>query len=279
MEHIKTEYCPYLEKLNICTMSDVSQSRDILQSIANNCPHLRSLKIYLSHFSSAKADADLAAFAEKCPQLEEVSLDCGQLTDQSVKALALHCSRLKKLNLIECDLTTTSLVALSERGLPSEELDVFHIILFPSAEIAAQCSHALSRIRELSTYSLNHILDHFLHSIPYMTGLRELYQDSPEDDLLVSHLVLLLQGLCCASLERLTIRSGSCITPKQLGELVTGCCKLLVICIINPICITDAVLVELARSCLHLQKITLDSSEVTEECADTGNALQTATGD
>ena len=47
MEHIKTEYCPNLEKLNLYTVADVSQSSDILQSIANNCPHLHNLDINL----------------------------------------------------------------------------------------------------------------------------------------------------------------------------------------------------------------------------------------
>ena len=133
--------CPYLEKLSLISWSSVSSS-DILQSIANNCPHIRSLDIEnLDYHTSAMCNADLTAFAEKCPQLEELSLGCKQLTDPSLIALAQHCSRLKKLILSGCNVTATSLIALSERGLPLEELDIPRI---PAAEIAAQCAHALS---------------------------------------------------------------------------------------------------------------------------------------
>ena len=211
-----------------------------------------SLNKYLSYHTSAECIADLTAFAEKCPQLEELSLHCEQLTDQSVIALAQHCSRLKKLNLhISYELTVTSLIALSKRGLPLEELDIPWIPI-PSAEIAAQCAHALSRICNLKTYSSSRS-----SHIQFMTGLRRLYLDSSEDHLLVPHLLLLLQGQCCAGLENLIIGSGSSITPQQLCELVAGFPQLHTITIYKPTCISDLVLVELAHSCPHLQKVTL----------------------
>ena len=76
-----TEYCPYLEKLSWSFESRVSNSDNILQSIASNCPHLRCLTIELYYNNNAECDADLAAFAEQCPQLEELSLTCEQLTE------------------------------------------------------------------------------------------------------------------------------------------------------------------------------------------------------
>ena len=79
-----TECCPYLEKLSF---DDVSGGT-VLKTIANNCSHLRRLIILLKFELSAEADADLMAFAEKCPQLEELTLWCEELTDQSVVALA-----------------------------------------------------------------------------------------------------------------------------------------------------------------------------------------------
>ena len=63
-----TEYCPYLEKLNLGTVSHVTDS-NILQTIAQNCSQLRSLAMWFSYPSNTEADADLTAFAEKCPQL------------------------------------------------------------------------------------------------------------------------------------------------------------------------------------------------------------------
>ena len=256
-----TDYCPYLEKLSL--NSCVSVSSLLLQSIATNCPHLRRLEIdeFLDD-TSVEADADLTAFAEKCPQLEELSLSCKQLTDQSVIALTQHCCRLKKLKLYQCKLTVISLIALSKRGLPLEE---FYIPSIPisSAEIAAQCAHALSRIHSLS-FS-NRIIFYF-QAIQYMTGLRALNLWGSEDHLLVPHLLLLLQGQCCAGLESLYIYSGSSITSQQLSELVARCSNLHTLYIVNSACTSDAVLLELARSCPHLQKVTLYSiGEVTEE--------------
>ena len=257
------EYCPYLEKLILNPSFYVRSDSNILQSIASNCPHLRFLFITGHNYkTNAEAVADLTAFAEKCPQLEELSLYCPQLTDQSVIALAQHCSRLKKLKLSGCKLTAASLIALSERGLPLEELGISDIP-FPSAEIAAQCAHALFRIRELDSKHYYYHIKSMVPMIQYMTGLRQLYLDGSEDHLLVLHLLLLLQGQCCAGLEGLTIFSDSSITPQQLCELEAGCPQLHTLYINQSTCTSDAVLVELARSCPHLQVI-LDGSELTE---------------
>ena len=260
-----TEYCPYLEKLSLGNVIDVSDS-NILQSIANNCQHLHCIDInFLKYDTNTEADSDLTVFAEKCPQLEELSLNCHQLTDQSVIALAQHCSRLKKLNLhISYELTVTSLIALSKRGLPLEELDI-PSILISSAEIAAQCAHALSRIRELETNFYDDRRDHLHYTIQYMTGLRELHLESPEDHLLVPHLLLLLQGQCCAGLESLYIGPVSSITSQQLSELISRCPRLASLNCLHGSCISNVVLVKLACSCPHLQTVKLCFSEVSEE--------------
>ena len=218
----------------------------------------------MEYDTSAEADADLTAFAEKCPQLEELSLNCPQLTDQSVIALAQHCSKLNKLELNWCKLTSFSLIALSERGLPLEELDIPWFPI-PSAEIAAQCAHTLSRIRELRTQYYEEEIDELLYAIQYMSGLRRLYLESSVDHLLVPHLLHLMQEQCCAGLESLYIGPDSSITSQQLSELVSGCPRLNTLCSIHYNCISNEVLVELARSCPHLQKVTLYCRYVREE--------------
>ena len=263
-----TEYCPYLEKLSLDYVTVVvSDSSSILQSIASNCPHIRILHTSpMAYTSTAEADADLTAFTEKCPQLEELRLCCEQLTDQSVIALAQNCSILKKLKLNRCKLTSASLIALSERGLSLEELDITPRIPIPCAEIAAQCAHSFSRVGKLSTHSVNGSVENIHYAMQYMTWLRELELCSTEDQLLVPLVLLLLKGQCCVGLESLTILSDSSITPQQLNELATVSMQLHTLIIYKPTCTSDAVLVELACSCPHLQKVTLDcSSEVTEE--------------
>ena len=259
-----TEYCPYLEKLSMSMRYGISVSdSSMLQIIANNCPQIRSLDLQLYYVTTDVADADLTAFAEKCPQLEELSLNCEQLTDQSVIALAQQCSRLKKLKLQYSTLNAAVFRALSERGLPLEELDIPRFPI-PSAELAAQCAHALSRIPQLSTVSYILETDDVFYVAQYMTGLHNLYLNSSDDHLLVPH----LQQGHCASVEILTIGSDSSITPQQLNELVTGCNQLHTLRIHQPTCTSEEILVpvELARSCPHLQEIILDCrSELTEE--------------
>ena len=257
-----TEHCPYLEKLNLCIVSNVSQSSSIVLSIANNCPHIRSLEINLNYSPSAKADSDLTALAEKCPQLEELSLTCRLLTDQSVIALAQHCSRLKKLKLDGCKLTANSLMALSERGLPLEEL-VIPSISISSAEIAAQCAYALSRIRELSINCFSKPKLSLFCGISFMTGIHELRLDSPEDHLLLPH--LLLQGQCYADLVSLVIESMSSICSQQLTKLVSRCPRLEIFYSIHVNYMSEELLVELTRSCPHLQNVTLNCRYVTEK--------------
>ena len=248
---ITVVFCPYLKKLCIKSESYAMSESNFLQSIANNYPQLQCLAIIHFYYNtSAECDADVTAFAEKCPQLEELCLDCGQLTDQSVIALARHCSRLKMLALKHSEITVASLIALSERGLPLEHLEIPWIPI-PSAEIAAQCAHALSRIPELSRYNYNGRSNDAIYAIEYMAGLRMLDLWSSEDHLLVPHLLLHAH---CAGLESLYIHRSSSITLQQLSELVTACSKLRTLC-------TDKIypdlLVELARSCPHLQKVTL----------------------
>ena len=240
---------------NRCLRSESDST--ILQYIAVNCPHLRILRINTLYQSSTECVADLTAFAEKCPQLEELSLDCGQLTDHSVIALAQNCSRLKKLNLNQCSLTVASLIALSERGLPLEELDIPWIPI-PTAEIAAQCAYALSQIRKLITNGFRAI-NRYIHVIQHMTGLRKLYLDCTEDHLLLPH--LLLQGQC-SSLEILYISKYSTITLQQLTAFASQSPQLRILTIKKQE-FTDEVLVELAHSCPHLQKVTLSSAKLT----------------
>ena len=259
-----TEYCPYLEKLSMSMIYGISVSdSNMLQIIANNCPHIRSLDLQLYYVTTDVADADLTAFAEKCPLLEELSLRCQQFTDQSVIALAQHCSRLKKLKLQYSTLNAAVFRALSERGLPLEELDIPRFPI-PSAELAAQCAHALSRIPQLSTVSYIMETDDVFYVAQYMTGLHNLYLDSSDDHLLVPH----LQQGHCASVEILTIESDSIITPQQLNELVTWCNQLYTLRIHQTTCTSEEILVpvKLARNCPHLREITLDCrSKLTEE--------------
>ena len=250
--------CSDLEILSLSYMPQMKAS-NILVSIARNCPYLYTLSIKeLTYRSESEAEADLTAFAEECPQLEELSLNCKQFTNQSVITLAQHCSNLCKLKLSGFSIGAASLIALSERGLPLEELDIPRIPI-RSAEIAAQCAHALSQIRKLRTCKLDCRKDRSPCVLQYMTGLRELRLDSAEDHLLVPHLLLL-----CAGLESLYIHSTSSVTPQQLSEILPECANLHTLDVRKPACISTAVLPVVALP-PHLQKVTLHNTELMEE--------------
>ena len=255
------EYCPCMEKLSLSSVSDFEEC-NFLQCMAGKCSYLRSLDIIITYPSSAEADTDLTVFAENFPQLEELSLYCRQLTDQSVIALTQNCSRLKKLKLYRWgQITVASLITLSKHDLPLDELDIPDIRI-SNAEIAAQCAHALSRIRQLYVSSFDDTVGNLHHAIPYMTGLRRLLLDNPEDHVLVPH--LLLPGHC-AGLESLTVGANSSISLQQLSELIESCCQLQNLVVSCQIQLSYEVLAELAHNCPHLQKVILVGCEVTED--------------
>ena len=80
-------------------------------------------------------------------------LDC-QIDDTIIITIAQYCPKLEKLVLNSKNLTYTSLIALSERGLPLKELVILNymsILNIPTAALAAQCAHSLSRIYTLTT--------------------------------------------------------------------------------------------------------------------------------
>ena len=169
--------------------------------------------------------------------------------------------------MLYCKLTFISLIALSKRGLPLEELGIPWIPIF-STEIAAHCAHALSRIQLLGLRDPFATKPYLYYTMPYMTGMREMGLLCSEDHLIVPQLLLLLQQGQCANLSMLYITRESSTTSQQLCELVTYLSQLDTLYSRKHIGTSDAVLVELARSCPHLQKIILYSSssdKVTEE--------------
>ena len=173
------------------------------------------------------------------PQLEELNLWCIIFTNKSIQAINQHCSRLKKF----------------------KELDIPEIPI-TSIEMTTQCAHALSRIRELTSYKYEYVLKSFPIVMKYMTGLRVLHLSSETDRLLVPHLLLYK---LCTSIESIYVHRTSSVIPQQLSKLVTRCTKLQTLSIDNATWTSDAVLGKLARNCPQLQKVRLDCTEVTEE--------------
>ena len=257
-----TEYCPNLEKLNWNCYAGITE-KNILQSIGNSCPHLRSLHLCrINYMTEDECDADLTAFAMKCPLLENLSLHGPYHTNKSIAIIAQHFSRLKTFGMNwEDDFSHVSLIALSKRGLPLEELS-YPEIRIPTVKIAAKCAHALSRIRWFTTGIYRDREDYFRNMIQYMTGLQGLVLNSSHNCLLVPYL---LQHGHCTGLEYLDIRKQSNITSEQLSELVRKCPNLHTLSIVNSSCNFEAVLVDLPHICPHLNDVSIHCNDITEE--------------
>ena len=96
-------------------------------------------------------------------------LDC-QMDDTIIITIAQYCPKLEKLVLNSKKLTYTSLIALSERGLPLKELVILNymsILNIPTAALAAECAHSLSCIYTLTTNGLFYSLYNKVKSIDF----------------------------------------------------------------------------------------------------------------
>ena len=106
-----------------------------------------------------------------------------------------------------------------------------------------------------------------------MTGLRQLKLCNSQDHLLVAHLLLLLQGQCCAGLESLIVWPESRITAQQLCELLRECSQLHTLTIYNPTCKatpdtgngTDEGVLALAAHCRQLRELYMPYITLTKE--------------
>ena len=251
--------CSLLEKVSLEQASSVE-----LSTIAQYSPQLRSLCIKLLRFDTeAEMLVHMRAFVEKCAVLEELRLVTVNLTDGIAIALSEHCIRLKKLVLSSSRTTPSALVVLSERGLPLEELDVSFIEV-PSAELAAQCAHTLSRITQLNTYMFDYRDADLCYELQYITGLREIVFDSWKDHLLVPKL------LQCSALRSITVHYCSSITLPQLLNVVSQCAQLRVLHIWLDLCAADELLLQLACSCPHLQELVFINISLKRAITDAG---------
>ena len=85
----------------------------------------------------------IKAVEQTCTELTSIELEYCTVDDAIVMKVAQHCPELETLILASyINITFQSFIALSERGLPLEKLDIAWILNFPTADIARRCSHA-----------------------------------------------------------------------------------------------------------------------------------------
>ena len=216
-------------------------------------------------------------------ELTSIALSSDFIDDSAVVAIVQHCPGLETLLLSSNNITWTSLLALSERGLPLKQLQIPSIPIIPTVDIARRCSHALSCIRSLSSESLHRNNQDATILIPYMTGLTTVlltYHNCINIPLLTKHchkltnISLLIDSyplavvlsLCRANplLQELMYWSGD-LTDTALIKFIHVCPHLNALYLSFETNITDIGILALSKHCPQLQELRIKKCyQVTE---------------
>ena len=233
-------------------------------------------------FQSEITGALVSLIVQTCSELTSIKLYSNNIDDSAVIAIAQHCPKLETLLLRSSiiNITYLSLLALSERCLPLEKLDILRIPNISNVDVARRCSHALSRIRYLDTTNRNVSV-----LIPYMTGLTSIVLSSNCD----TYLPLLIQY--CHKLSAIVVNSEDLpvtdvlslsranpllqelryyvcgITDTALIELVHACPHLHTFYLPHETDITDISILALSEHCPQLRQLTLYNCDKVTEAA------------
>ena len=191
--------------------------------------------------------------------LELLYTDFNLSDDTTIIAILQACPQLIELHLCRGDYTYHTLLAISNRAISLKILDIPIIPIIPTADIAKQCSHALSCIRQLGTTMYIHgSKDNVEYCIPYLTGLNVLVIDIP----LFSNILPLLTQYC-HNIHHIVVKT----MHISANELLTLLCSNPYLKILRSHCrismgITDTSLIQLVHACPHLHILRL-SEETT----------------
>ena len=244
-----------IEQLSACT----GNVKALTIRNSKNCSNWLTADILsrwnLTNITIDECETKLTSFTaivQSCVELTSIYLlHSINIDDSAVITIAQHCPKLETLVIEPTKLTYASLITLSERVLPSEELYIPTIPHIPTADIAKRCSHALSRIRSIyTTDPLNKNHHTAIIMLPYLTGLKRLCLYSDFE----SNLPLLAQY--CHQLTEITVCYSGFIVEDVLS-----------LCHANPLLqelsllfdggVTDTVLIELIHTCPHLHTLYL----------------------
>ena len=272
--------CKKLKKLHSFNVTRWEEDpNSFLGTLGTNCPCLDCFYAY-NPSKTLVQDTGIIALAQGCPYLHTLFLSVASaLTDTSVLALAQHCPNLQSVILFGANkLTPSSLIALSERRLPRKSLDIPWIPI-DSAEVAAQCAHALSRIRipPAPTKSVQFCL-------PYMSPLKDFTLERSMEvcqaeavladvaahcrqlhtvsvcgstEAILQQLIILASTNPC--LTSVTLYKATTLTDLALTEIVRHCPRLINISISHSPSLTDTGLIALSELCLQLRCVSLHS--------------------
>ena len=206
-------------------------------------------EIYL-YGSTITTTSFVSLLVKTWSELTSIALSSDFIDDSAVLAIAQHCPKLETLHIVSNTITWTSLLTLSERGLPLKELLIPHIPNIPTVDIARRCSHALSCIRYLSTNKLHTNNQDASSFISYMTGL-----------------TAVLLNCDCPTCIPLIAQHCHKLTRVMLFSSHSTVSDILSLCRVNPLLqnfmcyvpcgFTDTTLLELIHACPHLHTLDL----------------------
>ena len=130
-----------MEQLSACTLNikqlTISESYNYMDWLTVKILSrwkLQAINVSCSELSKSS----VILIAQTCTELTSVKLYSNSIDDAAVIAIAQHCHKLESLLLRSSNITWTSLLTLSERGLPLKELYIITIPNIPTADIARQ---------------------------------------------------------------------------------------------------------------------------------------------
>ena len=235
----------------LCTEQSEIDPNDIFLDIGRACPELEFLKVSnISGNTTVICDQGIIALSRSCRSLQILLIGSISVTDHVVLAIHENCLNLKFLGLDRTSfITYAALITLSKHCLPLVGLDIPWIPI-PSAEVAAQCAHALSRIQRLQPTPATCTDIPSLY-IGYLTSLRELYLSK---DLTNENTIEVLRAVAihCRLVETVDICARTDGIVEQLVALVSSNRRLTWLSLRQSTALTDAALIELARHCSRL---------------------------
>ena len=265
---------PLLESSKRCNINNVvitgDQNREVMEQLCDCTGNVKQVIIKYSTNCMDWLTADILSkwkltefdikksgilsnliilLVQACSELTSIKLQSDNIDDDAVIAIVQHCPKLEILHMATDNITWTTLLALSERGLPLKELQIPYIPNIPTVDIARRCSHALSCIPNLSTAHIHQNSANIL--IPYMTGLTSMCFNSFTKPLYIPLLVQYFHKL-----TKIAVRSSS----LSVSDILSLCCAnplLQVFACYSVIGFTDTTLIELIHACPHLYTLDL----------------------
>ena len=241
----------HLKRLELtCVESWEGDPNEFLEELGRSCPELEELNVqqWVSG-DDAMCDTGIIALIRSCRSLKTLQIPNFALTDIALIFISGHCVNLRQLKVSAKSLTYAALISLSKHHLPLVGLDIPWIPI-PSAEVAAQCAHALSRIQRLQPTPATCTDIPSLY-IGYLTSLRELYLSK---DLTNENTIEVLRAVAihCRLVETVDICARTDGIVEQLVALVSSNRRLTWLSLRQSTALTDAALIELARHCSRL---------------------------